>query len=36
MTYVESYETYRCEACGQQFDTRQALRAHVRSAGLVD
>jgi hypothetical protein len=36
MTYVDSHGTFRCEACGREFDSREALRAHVRSVGLVD
>jgi hypothetical protein len=36
LMYVEEHEQYRCEACGRQFDSERALRAHVRSVGLVD
>ncbi|WP_168191195.1 hypothetical protein [Haloprofundus sp. MHR1] len=29
-------ESYVCESCGEEFDTEEALDAHVRDAGLVD
>ncbi|WP_435154807.1 C2H2-type zinc finger protein [Haladaptatus sp. DFWS20] len=31
-----SEETYRCEACGTEFDTKDELRKHMREQGLVD
>jgi DNA-directed RNA polymerase subunit RPC12/RpoP len=34
--YMDERETYRCEVCGKEFDSEQALQAHVRSVGLVD
>jgi DNA-directed RNA polymerase subunit RPC12/RpoP len=34
--YADERETYRCDACGREFDSEEALRAHVRSVGLVD
>jgi DNA-directed RNA polymerase subunit RPC12/RpoP len=33
---VAERETYRCDACGKEFDSERALQAHVRSVGLVD
>lgn len=29
-------EEYRCEACGETFETRTALERHVHEIGLVD
>jgi DNA-directed RNA polymerase subunit RPC12/RpoP len=34
--YTNVGETYRCEACGKEFDSERALNDHVRSVGLVD
>ncbi|WP_224268222.1 C2H2-type zinc finger protein [Haloprofundus salinisoli] len=28
--------SYVCETCGEEFENRAALDAHVRDAGLVD
>jgi hypothetical protein len=34
--YATDHETHRCEACGKEFDSERALRAHVHAVGLVD
>jgi DNA-directed RNA polymerase subunit RPC12/RpoP len=34
--YADERGTYRCDACGKEFDSEEALRAHVRSVGLID
>jgi DNA-directed RNA polymerase subunit RPC12/RpoP len=33
---MESKQEYRCEACGQTFETRSELERHVHTTGLVD
>jgi uncharacterized C2H2 Zn-finger protein len=34
--YMDDGETFRCEACGKEFESERALQAHVRAVGLVD
>jgi transposase-like protein len=34
--YGDDHGSYRCEACGKEFETERALRAHVHTVGLVD
>ncbi|WP_224448931.1 C2H2-type zinc finger protein [Haloprofundus salilacus] len=29
-------EPYVCETCGKEFESEEALEAHLRDAGLVD
>jgi hypothetical protein len=29
-------QVYRCEACGDEFDSADALEAHVRRVGLAE
>jgi len=28
-------ETFRCEACGKEFESRTELQRHIREIGLV-
>ncbi len=32
---MASNETYRCEACGREFESREQLQRHVKEVGLV-
>jgi hypothetical protein len=32
----EAAGEYECELCGETFESEAALRAHVRSVGIVD
>ncbi|WP_136589362.1 C2H2-type zinc finger protein [Salinigranum halophilum] len=34
--YGDDSDSYRCEVCGKEFETKRALRAHVHAVGLVD
>ncbi len=29
-------DTHRCQACGREFDSEEALEEHVRRVGLVE
>jgi DNA-directed RNA polymerase subunit RPC12/RpoP len=33
---METATTYRCDACGKEFESREALERHVHDIGLVD
>ena len=34
-TPIEDAESYRCEACGDEFDAESDLRDHLYSVGLM-
>lgn len=36
MTDDTDAEEYVCEACGESFESEEALERHVREVGLVD